>query len=238
MLHVNKGLSTGVNMRVLVVEDNEELARQLSNTLQHALYAVDVALDGEEGQFLGETEAYDAVVLDLGLPKRDGLSVLEHWRENRIDVPVLILTSRDTWREKVTGLRAGADDYLAKPFEFEEMLARLEAITRRHSGHASAVLNCDQGRLRLDTTSARVTLDGSLVELTALEYRMLEYLLQHAGKTVSKTELTEHIYDQDFDRDSNVIEVLVNRLRNKLYPELIRTRRGLGYQLLCDEKDH
>lgn len=231
MLQVNKSLPGDFDMRVLVIEDNRELARQLSHTLHNALYAVDVALDGEEGQFLGETEPYDAVVLDLGLPKRDVLSVLEHWRDRGIDIPVLILTSRDTWREKVTGLRAGADDYLSKPFEFEEMLARLEAIMRRHTGHASPILRSPEGRVRLDTSSARVSLDGNLVELTALEYRLLEYLMQHADKTVSKTELTEHIYEQDFDRDSNVIEVLVNRLRKKFYPELIQTRRGLGYQL-------
>lgn len=216
-------------MRILVVEDNVEVARQIKSTLEHALYAVDVAYNGKEGQFLGESEPYDAIILDLGLPELDGLSVLQAWRSEGYQTPVLILTSRNTWREKVTGLRAGADDYLAKPFEFEELLARLEALIRRTSGHANPLLN--YGRVTLDEHSARVTLDGQLVELTALEYRALDYLMAHRGKVVSKTELTEHIYDQDFDRDSNVIEVLINRLRHKLYPEMIKTRRGLGYQL-------
>ncbi len=196
---------------------------------------VDLAFDGEEGQFLGETESYDAVILDLGLPKRDGLVVLENWRANANQVPVLILTSRITWREKVTGLRAGADDYLAKPFEYDELMARLEALIRRASGHGEPVLTC--GEIRLDTGSARVTRAGGLVKMTALEYRALGYLMQHQGKVVSKTELTEHIYDQDFDRDSNVIEVLINRLRSKLGPGLIKTRRGLGYEMGAPESD-
>lgn len=224
-------------MKILVVEDNAELSRQIKTTLEHAMYVVDSARDGEEGHFLGESEKYDAVILDLGLPKMDGLDVLEKWRANGNHVPVLILTSRHTWREKVAGLRAGADDYLAKPFEFEEMLARLEAIVRRATGHASPILKCGPGNVVMDTTSARVTMDGNLVELTALEYRTLEYLMQHAGEVVSKTELTEHIYDQDFDRDSNVIEVLINRLRGKFSPDMIKTRRGLGYQLAGEPAD-
>ncbi len=218
-------------MRILVIEDNVELSRQIRSTLEHALFVVDVAFDGEEGQFLGDTETYDAVILDLGLPKLDGLDVLGQWRASGNRVPVLILPSRHTWREKVAGLRAGADDYLAKPFEFEEMLARLEALIRRASGHSRPILKCTCGNVVLDTSSARVTQDGKLVDLTALEYRTLEYLMQHQGEVISKTELTEHIYDQDFDRDSNVIEVLINRLRKKLTPDLITTRRGLGYQL-------
>jgi len=218
-------------MRILVVEDNAELTRQIKSALEHALYVVDAAYDGEEGFFLGDTEQYDAVILDLGLPKIDGIDVLERWRAKDNDVPVLILTSRHTWREKVAGLRAGADDYLAKPFEYEELLARIEALIRRATGHSSPVMHCDDGKVVMDTTSARVTMEGNLVELTALEYRTLEYLMQHEGEVVSKTELTEHIYDQDFDRDSNVIEVLINRLRGKLRPGLITTRRGLGYQL-------
>ena len=218
-------------MRILVIEDNAELARQIKSTLEHAMYVVDVAYDGVEGLFLGETEHYDVIVLDLGLPKLDGLDVLEKWRSANNEVPVMILTSRHTWREKVAGLRAGADDYLAKPFEFEEMLARIEALIRRATGHANPIMKCDCGRMVMDTTSARVTMEGNLVELTALEYRMLEYLMQHEGQVVSKTELIEHIYDQDFDRDSNVIEVLINRLRGKLCPDMITTRRGLGYQL-------
>lgn len=220
-------------MRILVVEDNTDVSRQIKSALTHELYVVDIAFDGEEGLFLGETEPYDAIILDLGLPKLDGLSILQRWRSSGNEVPVLILTSRDTWREKVTGLRAGADDYLAKPFEFEELLARLEALIRRSSKRANPALACDN--VVLDTNTARVTMDGNLVELTALEYRTLDYLMQHPGKVVSKTELTEHIYDQNFDLDSNVIEVLINRLRRKLKADLIRTRRGLGYQLKTPE---
>lgn len=216
-------------MRVLIVEDNADLAKQVKCTLTHEQFVVDVAGDGEEGLFLAETEPYDAIILDLGLPKLDGLSVLQRLRTVGNEVPVLILTSRDTWREKVTGLRAGADDYLAKPFEFEELLARLEALIRRASGHHNPILTCCN--VVLDTNSARVTMDGNPVDLTALEYRTLEYLMQHPGKVISKTELTEHIYDQDFDLDSNVIEVLINRLRGKLRTDLINTRRGLGYQI-------
>lgn len=216
-------------MRVLVVEDDLDVARQASDTLCEAMYVVDVAHDGVEGQFLGNTEAYDVVILDLGLPKLDGLSVLQQWRQTGRDMPVLILTARNTWREKVAGLRAGADDYLAKPFELEEMLARVEALIRRSSGHASPVLEC--GPLTLDVSTTRLTVAGLPVELTALEFRTLAHLMRHEDRVVSKTELTEHLYDQDFDRDSNVIEVLINRLRNKLGADLIKTHRGLGYQL-------
>jgi len=206
-----------------------EVARQVSTALRSSGYAVDVASDGREARFRGESEAYDAVVLDLGLPGIDGVSVLEHWRERGVRVPVLILTARGTWREKVTGLRAGADDYLAKPFEIEELPARIEALLRRAAGHASPVLI--HGALHLDTTTQRVNHMGKPVELTALEYRLLAYLMHHPARVLSKSELTEHIYEQDFDRDSNVIEVLVNRLRNKLGAALIETRRGQGYQL-------
>ncbi len=217
-------------MRILVVEDDHHIARQIEAVLRKAGYAVDVAHDGEEGHFLGETEPYDAIVLDLGLPLMDGLSVLRSWRDEGRDMPVLILTARSTWRDTVAGLRGGADDYVAKPFELEELLARIEALIRRSSGHASPVMRC--GGIELDTANGRVTHNGDLVELTALEYRTLSYLIHHQGNIISKTELTEHIYGQDFDRDSNVIEVLINRLRKKLKPELIRTRRGLGYQLV------
>jgi len=218
-------------MRVLVVEDDLDIARQLADTLHQAMYVVDVVHDGEEGQFLGDTESYDVVILDLGLPKRDGLSVLQKWRQTGRDMPVLILTARDTWREKVAGLRAGADDYLAKPFELEEMLARVEALIRRSSGSASPVLEC--GALMLDVSTTRLTVAGRPVELTALEFRTLAHLMRNENQVVSKTELTEHLYDQDFDRDSNVIEVLINRLRNKLGARLIKTHRGLGYQLVA-----
>lgn len=216
-------------MRILIIEDNRHVASQVRKTLERELYVVDTAYDGEEGWFLGDTEDYDTVILDLGLPRLDGLTLLQRWRRAGNEVPVLILTSRDTWREKVSGLRAGADDYLAKPFELEEMLARVQALIRRSSGHGSPVLNC--GPLELDTGSARVTLDGEAVALTALEYRALEYMMLHKGKVLSKPELTEHIYRQDFERDSNVIEVIINHLRAKLRPELIKTRRGLGYRL-------
>jgi two-component system OmpR family response regulator len=216
-------------MRVLVVEDNQEVARQIKSVLEQELFVVDVAHDGEEGWFMGDTEPYDAVILDLGLPKIDGLSLLQKWRQAGNQVPVLILTSRDTWREKVAGLRAGADDYLAKPFEFEEMMARVEALMRRAGGHANPLLRC--GPVVLDSVSARVTMDGTPISMTALEYRALQYLMQKQGSVVSKSELSEHIYGQDLERDSNVIEVLINRLRSKLGSSLIKTRRGLGYQL-------
>lgn len=222
-------------MRVLVVEDDLDVARQVANTLRQARFVVDLVHDGKEGLFLGDTEPYDAVILDLGLPRLDGLSVLRQWRQAGRDMPVLILTARDTWREKVMGLRAGADDYLAKPFELEEMLARIEALIRRSSGRSNPVLEC--GQLILDVGSGRLTVAGRPVELTALEFRTLAHLMRQQGQVVSKTELTEHLYDQEFDRDSNVIEVLINRLRNKLGAGLIRTRRGLGYQLIKPEED-
>jgi len=216
-------------MRLLVVEDDPDLARQLVKTLGEAGYAVDLARDGEEGHFLGDTEPYDAIILDLGLPVIDGLSVLERWRRAGRTVPVLVLTARDRWSEKVAGFDAGADDYVAKPFQMEEVLARLRALIRRAAGHASAVLEC--GSLRVDTRGGRVTVAGATVKLTAQEYRLLSYLMHHQGKVVSRTELTEHIYGQDFDRDSNTIEVFVTRIRKKLGPDVITTIRGLGYSL-------
>ena len=216
-------------MRVLVVEDEPDLARQLKTALTDAGYAVDVASDGEEGHFLGDTEPYDAIVLDLGLPVMDGISVLDKWRTDGRDMPVLILTARDAWSEKVAGLDAGADDYLTKPFKMEELLARVRALIRRSSGHASSELAC--GPVTLDTRSGKVFVDGEAVRLTAQEFKLLSYLMHHQGKVVSRTELTEHIYDQDFDRDSNTIEVFVNRIRKKLNVGVIKTVRGLGYQL-------
>lgn len=219
-------------MRVLVIEDNKEVARQIMAALEQELFVVDVAHDGEQGWFLGDTEAYDTVILDLGLPKLDGLSLLRKWRESGNSVPVLILTSRETWREKVTGLRVGADDYMAKPFKLEEVMARVEALIRRSSGHANPLLKC--GRLELEPVAARVTLDGMPINLTALEYRALQYLMQKRDCVVSKSELSEHIYGQDLERDSNVIEVLINHLRRKLEPGLIETRRGMGYQLKAE----
>ena len=216
-------------MRILVVEDDADLARQMKESLVEAGYAVDLALDGEEGHYLGANEPYDAVVLDLGLPIMDGITVLERWRREGHAMPVLILTARDRWSEKVAGFDAGADDYVAKPFHMEEVLARLRALVRRAAGHASAELVC--GPVHLDTRAARVAVDGQPVRLTAQEYRLLAYLMHHPGKVVSRTELTEHLYDQDFDRDSNTIEVFVGRLRKKLGVDVIETSRGLGYRL-------
>ncbi len=214
-------------MRLLVVEDDKDLNRQLVQALSQAGYAVDRAFDGEEGQFLGETEPYDAVVLDIGLPKVDGVAVLEAWRKGGRTMPVLILTARDGWSEKVRGFDAGADDYVTKPFHLEEVLARLRALTRRATGHASAELVC--GPVRLDTKAGRVHVDGAAIKLTSHEYRLLAYLMHHTGRIVSRTEIVEHLYDQDFDRDSNTVEVFVGRLRKKLGAEIIQTVRGLGY---------
>lgn len=216
-------------MRLLVVEDDPDLAGQLGEALRDAGYVVDSTGDGEEAQFLGDTESYDAVVLDLGLPKIDGMTVLERWREAGRDMPVLILTARDRWSDKVAGIDAGADDYLAKPFRIEELLARIRALIRRAGGHASAILEC--GPVRIDTRSSRVTVDGAPIRLTGQEYRLLAYLAHNAGKVISRSELTEHLYDQDFDRDSNTIEVFVGRLRRKIAVEIIETVRGLGYRM-------
>ncbi|MCX8133792.1 MAG: response regulator transcription factor [Roseococcus sp.] len=216
-------------MRLLVVEDHAQLSAQLRQGLAEAGFVVDVATDGEEGAHLGETEPYDAVVLDLGLPRLDGLSVLRRWRAGGRNMPVLILTARDAWSEKVEGLNAGADDYLAKPFAMGELVARLNALIRRASGLASPVLRF--GPVTLDTATRMVTRDGQSVRLTAMEYALFQYLALHAGRPVSKTELTEHLYAQDFDRDSNTLEVIVARLRRKLGEGLIETIRGQGYRL-------
>ena len=219
---------------MLVVEDDPDLNRQLVTALGDAGYAVDTAFDGEEGHYLGDTEPYDAIVLDLGLPKIDGLSVLEQWRRNNRKMPVLILTARERWSDKVAGMDAGADDYVAKPFHMEEVLARLRALLRRAAGHASNLFEC--GPLQLDTKSARVTVSGQAVKLTSLEYRVLTYLMMHRNRVVSRSELVEHLYEQDFDRDSNTVEVFVGRLRKKLAVDIIKTVRGLGYRL-SDESD-
>jgi two-component system OmpR family response regulator len=216
-------------MRVLVVEDDVNLSRQLATALKEAGYAVDTAKDGEEGHFLGETEPYDAVVLDLGLPVLDGISVLERWRRAGRAMPVLILTARDRWSDKVQGIDAGADDYVAKPFHIEEVLARVRALVRRAAGHASNEI--EAAGVRLDTKTGRVSVDGNPVKLTSHEYKVLEYLMLHRDRVVSRTELIEHLYDQDFDRDSNTIEVFIGRLRKKVPPDLIETVRGLGYRI-------
>src|ERR671918_2777226 len=216
-------------MRILVIEDDKDLNRQISDALVDAGYVVDKAFDGEEGHYLGDTEPYDAVVLDIGLPQMDGISVMERWRRDGRKMPVLMLTARDRWSDKVQGIDAGADDYVAKPFHVEEVLARVRALVRRAAGHASNTLVC--GPLRLDLKASRVTVDGTPVKLTSHEYKVLEYLMHHPGKVVSRTELTEHLYYQDFDRDSNTIEVFVGRLRKKLGVDVIETARGLGYRL-------
>ncbi len=219
-------------MRILVVEDDTNLNRQLKDALTEAGYAVDVAFDGEEGHFLGDTEPYDAIVLDIGLPQMDGLSVLEEWRRAGKTTPVLLLTARDRWSDKVQGIDAGADDYVAKPFHMEEVLARLRALVRRAAGHASNEIVA--GSVRLDARAGKVTVAGQTVKLTSHELRLLTYLMLHKGKVISRTELTEHLYDQDFDRDSNTIEVFVGRLRKKLPEDCIQTVRGLGYQIVED----
>ncbi len=216
-------------MRLLVIEDDKDLNRQLVAALEQAGYAVDSAHDGEEGWFLGDTEPYDAVVLDIGLPKKDGLTVLEDWRRAGRTMPVLILTARDRWSDKVQGFDAGADDYVAKPFHMEEVLARLRALLRRATGHSTNELTC--GPVQLDTKSGRVVVSGQAVKLTSHEYRLLAYLMHHNGRIVSRTELVDHLYDQDFDRDSNTVEVFIGRLRKKLGVDVIETVRGLGYRL-------
>jgi len=216
-------------MRILVVEDDPALAAQLSRALTDAGYVVDQAEDGADAHFKGDVETYDAVVLDLGLPVMDGLTVLRKWREAGRDMPVLILTARDNWHEKVSGIDAGGDDYLTKPFHMEELLARLRALIRRSGRHASAVWT--SGNIVLDTRQARVTVDGAALSLTGHEYRVLAILMQRAGEVVSRNELVDHIYAQDFDRDSNTIDVFIARLRKKLPQGAIETVRGLGYRM-------
>jgi two-component system, OmpR family, response regulator len=222
-------------MRILVVEDDKDLNRQISQSLADAGYVVDRAFDGAEGHFLGDTEPYDAVVLDVGLPQMDGISVLERWRRDGRIMPVLILTARDRWSDKVSGIDAGADDYVTKPFHIEEVLARIRALIRRAAGHASSEITC--GPLRLDTKASKATVDGVPIKLTSLEFRLLSYLMHHIGEVVSRTELVEHLYDQDFDRDSNTIEVFVGRLRRKLGLDLIETVRGMGYRIRQPETE-
>jgi len=216
-------------MRILIVEDEPTLRQQLAEGMGAAGYAVDVAANGVDGHYLGETEPYDAVILDLGLPQMDGITVLRKWRTAGRGMPVLILTARDGWAEKVAGIDAGADDYLTKPFHMEELLARLRALIRRAGGHASAEMAC--GPLTLDTRNSRATVAGQALTLTSHEYRVLAYLMHHRGEVVSRSDLVEHIYAQDFDRDSNTVEVFIARLRKKLPAGMIETVRGLGYRL-------
>ncbi|HKE26559.1 MAG TPA: response regulator transcription factor [Bryobacteraceae bacterium] len=216
-------------MRILVVEDEASLAKQLTSSFAEAGYAVDHAADGERADLLAQTEQYDAMVLDLGLPKVDGLTLLRNWRETGLPTPVLVLTARGSWHEKVQGIDAGADDYVSKPFRIEEVLARLRALIRRASGQVTPKLHA--GSVVLDPRQSRVTLDGAPVKLTSHEFRVLSYLMHHRGRVVSQAELTEHIYAQDFDRDSNTVEVFVARLRRKLGASFIETVRGLGYRI-------
>jgi two-component system OmpR family response regulator len=221
-------------MRVLVVEDEARLARQLSAALAQAGYAVDCAGDGERADFLCQTERYDAAVLDLGLPAVDGLTLLRRWRDAGLTLPVLVLTARGSWHEKVQGIDGGADDYVAKPFRMEEVLARLRALIRRASGQVAVELRC--GTIALEPRAARVTRNGSAVKLTAHEFRVLSYLMHHRGRVVSQTELSDHIYAEHLDRDSNTVEVFIGRLRRKLGADAIVTVRGLGYRMDCSEE--
>jgi two-component system, OmpR family, response regulator len=216
-------------VRVLVVEDEAVLRQQLATALTASGYAVDQAADGERADFLGQTERYDAVILDLGLPKVHGLTLVRRWRESGLAVPILMLTARGAWHEKVQGIDSGADDYVGKPFRMEEVLARLRALIRRAAGQLSGELRC--GAVTLDSRSARVAVNGLAVKLTSHEYRVLAYLMHHRGRVVSQTELSEHIYAQDLDRDSNTVEVFVARLRRKLGASSIETVRGLGYRM-------
>jgi two-component system OmpR family response regulator len=205
------------------------LAKQLTSSIAEAGYAVEHDADGEQADFLAQTELYDAMLLDLGLPKIDGLTLLRNWRDAGLATPVLVLTARDSWHDKVRGIDGGADDYVSKPFRIEEVLARLRALIRRASGHLTPELRA--GSVVLDPRQSRVTLDGAPVKLTGHEFRVLSYLMHHRGHVVSQAELTEHIYAQDFDRDSNTVEVFIARLRRKLGVSLIETVRGLGYRI-------
>jgi len=219
-------------VRILLAEDEAQLSREIANSLAQSGYAVDCAIDGENADFLAQTEKYDAIILDLGLPKVDGLTILRRWREAGIVTPVLILTARASWTDKVRGIDFGADDYVAKPFKMEEVLARLRALIRRASGQINPELRC--GSVVLDSSAAKVTVDGATIRLTSHEFRVLSYLMHHRTRVVSQSELTEHIYSQGFDRDSNTVEVFIARLRRKLGASFIKTVRGLGYQIQED----
>jgi|RhiMethySRZTD1v2_1073278.scaffolds.fasta_scaffold04910_4 two-component system, OmpR family, response regulator len=216
-------------MRVLVIEDDPNLNRQLGGALDSAGYVVESAVDGEQGHFLGDTADFDAVVLDLGLPVMNGIDVLRKWREAGRTMPVLILTARDLWSDKVAGIDAGADDYLAKPFHMAELLARVRALIRRSVGRADPVLT--SGPIKFDTRSGNVTRDGVSIILTTFEQRLLQFLMHRAGQIVGRGEIIEHIYAQDFDRDSNTVEVFIRRLRLKLGSDAIETIRGQGYRM-------
>jgi two-component system OmpR family response regulator len=218
-------------VRILLAEDDARLGAQIKEALQAEAFVCDWVQDGASAAHLGGSEPYDAVVLDLGLPQRDGLSLLRDWRSSGHAVPVLILTVRDAWSDKLDGFRAGADDYLTKPFRMDELTVRLRALIRRAAGHASPLLTC--GRLELDTTRSQFTLQGMPLQLTAFEFQVLEYFMHHPGRILSRTELSEHLYGMATERDYNSLEVIVSRLRRKLGPRCIETIRGQGYRLVA-----
>jgi len=219
-------------VKILVVEDERILREQLTSAIANAGYAVECAPNGERADFLGQTESYDAAILDLGLPVVDGLTVLRRWRDAGMVIPVLILTARGSWHEKVQGIDGGADDYMSKPFRMEELLARLRALIRRSTGQIAPHIQC--GEVSLDPRTSKVTVNGEHIRLTGHEFRVLSYLMHHRGRIVPQSELTEHIYSQDFDRDSNTVEVFIGRLRRKLGSRLIETVRGMGYRIEAD----
>lgn len=220
-------------MRVLLAEDDEEIATRVAMALNDAGFAVDRAVDGVKAEFLGQTESYDAVVLDIGLPNLDGLEVLHRWRESGHRLPVLVLTARARWHDKLSGFNAGADDYLTKPFQLDELIVRLHALIRRSTGHAAPILQC--GGLKLDTHAASFLLDGAPLNLTAQEFRILCYFMHHAGKLITRGELGEHVYENGYDPDSNALDVLIGRIRKKLgKATLLHTVRGQGFRLAVD----
>ena len=222
-------------MRILVVEDEPTLSKQIVHSLKNVGYAVDAALEGEEGYFLGDTEPYDAIVLDLGLPKIDGFTILDRWRKSGNKTPVLILTARDRWQDKIKGFDIGADDFVTKPFSMEEVIARVRALIRRSKGLAKSII--EFGPISLDTSRSKVMVNGCKVILTSREYKIFSYLIYNQGKVVSRTELTEHTYDKNFDRDSNVIDAFIKKIRNKIGIDCITTVRGMGYRFDWDKKD-
>lgn len=222
-------------MRILVVEDEPTLSKQIVHSLKNVGYAVDAALDGEEGYFLGDTEPYDVIVLDLGLPKIDGFTILDRWRKSGNKTPVLILTARDRWQDKIKGFDIGADDFVTKPFSMEEVIARVRALIRRSKGLAKSII--EFGPISLDTSRSKVMVNGRKVILTSREYKIFSYLIYNQGKVVSRTELTEHTYDKNFDRDSNVIDSFIKKIRNKIGIDCITTVRGMGYRFDWDKKD-
>ena len=222
-------------MRILVVEDEPTLSKQIVHSLKNVGYAVDAALEGEEGYFLGDTEPYDAIVLDLGLPKIDGFTILDRWRKSGNKTPVLILTARDRWQDKIKGFDIGADDFVTKPFSMEEVIARVRALIRRSKGLAKSII--EFGPISLDTSRSKVMVNGRKIILTLREYKIFSYLIYNQGKVVSRTELTEHTYDKNFDRDSNVIDTFIKKIRNKIGIDCITTVRGMGYRFDWDKKD-